>query len=320
MSALRTARASESRGLLLVMLSAVSWGTVGVTTQTLYTISATNPQSVGFFRLALALPALLGTAAGAMGWRVLRVSRRDLALMTLLGTMTALYQVCYFSAIRHVGVVVATMTTLCSAPVLVAVASSLMLRERPPARILAALLGAVSGTALLVGGRPGGPLPGSMAAGVALSLASASGYAVVTLCNRSLAARCHPLQTVSIGFSIGAAVLLAFAVPGGVVASYSPRGWVLLAWLGLVPTALAYALFAAGMRTVSATAASVATLLEPLTSTALAWLLLGERLGAVGALGASLLCGAMLVLLGATSPFSRARRTPGPAAPSRRVR
>ena len=61
--------------------------------------------------------------------------------------------------------------------------------------------------------------------------------------------------------------------------------------------ALAYALFAAGMRTVGPTAASVATLLEPLTSTALAWLIFGERFGPTGSAGALLLCGAMLVLL-----------------------
>jgi len=51
------------------------------------------------------------------------------------------------------------------------------------------------------------------------------------------------------------------------------------------------------MRTVGPTAASVATLLEPLTSTALAWLIFGERFGPTGSAGALLLCGAMLVLL-----------------------
>jgi drug/metabolite transporter, DME family len=291
----RDARAR--RGLLLVMSSAVAWGTVGVATQTLYGISATNPHSVGFLRLALALPALVAAGAATLGRRMLRVGPRDLALMALLGAMTALYQVCYFSAIRQVGVAAATVITLCSAPVIVAVLSSLLLQERLSARVLAALAGAIAGTALLVGGGSPGHLPGSMATGAALALASACGYAVVTLCNRSLAARCHPLQTVSIGFAIGAALLLAFALPRGLVVRYPLSGWALLAWLGLIPTALAYALFAAGMRTVGATAASIATLLEPLTSTTLAWLALGERLGPWGAVGALLLGGAMVGLL-----------------------
>jgi drug/metabolite transporter, DME family len=298
MSTRREPRAAASRGLFLVMLSAVTWGTVGVATQTLYGISAANPQSVGFFRLALALPALFTFGATALGRRMLRVAPRDLALMVLLGAMTALYQLCYFSAIRHVGVAAATVVTLCSAPGIVAVLSALLLRERPSPRVIAALLGATAGTALLVGGGASDHAHGSMAAGAALALGSAAGYAIVTLCNRSLASRCHPLQTVSIGFTVGATLLLAFALPSGLVASYSLPGWALLAWLGLVPTALGYVLFATGMRTVGATAASVATLLEPLTSTALAWFVLGERLGAAGSAGAFLLAAAMLVLLG----------------------
>ena len=41
---------AESRnGLLLIMLAAVMWGTVGITTKTLYGLSATNPLSIGFY-------------------------------------------------------------------------------------------------------------------------------------------------------------------------------------------------------------------------------------------------------------------------------
>lgn len=72
--------------------------------------------------------------------------------------------------------------------------------------------------------------------------------------------------------------------------------WVLLVYLGLIPTALAYVLFFGGLRYTTATTASIATLLEPLTSTALAWLLFGERLGPLGLLGAVLLLGAIALL------------------------
>ena len=303
MSTHRDARARAGSGLFLVMLSAVAWGTVGVATQTLYRISATNPQSVGFFRLALALPALFAVGAISLGRRMVRVAARDLALMALLGAMTALYQLCYFSAIRHVGVAAATVVTLCSAPAMVAALSALVLRERPSAQVVTALLGAIAGTALLVGGGPAAR--GSTSTGAALALCSAAGYAVVTLCNRSLAARCHPLQIVSIGFTVGAILLLTFAAlaaPDGLVVRYPLPGWAILAWLGLVPTALAYVLFAAAMRTVGATAASVATLLEPLTSAALAWIVLGERLGTSGGAGALLLGAAMLVLVSGRGP------------------
>jgi DME family drug/metabolite transporter len=63
-----------------------------------------------------------------------------------------------------------------------------------------------------------------------------------------------------------------------------------------VPTALAYVCFLAGMRHTTATVATIATLIEPLTSTTLAWLLFGERLGPLGLLGGALLLGAIGLL------------------------
>lgn len=82
----------------------------------------------------------------------------------------------------------------------------------------------------------------------------------------------------------------------GLHLSYPPAGWLLLLYLGVVPTALAYALFLLGMRHIAATAASIVTLLEPLVAAGLAWLLLGERLGPLGLLGATLLLGAVALL------------------------
>ena len=53
-----SASKSSRRGALLILLAATLWGTVGVSTQALYHLTATNALSIGFFRLALATPAL----------------------------------------------------------------------------------------------------------------------------------------------------------------------------------------------------------------------------------------------------------------------
>ena len=80
----------------------------------------------------------------------------------------------------------------------------------------------------------------------------------------------------------------------------------LLLYLGLVPTALAYVLFLTGMRSITATVASIATLIEPLTSTVLAWLLFDEQLGPLGLFGAALLLGAIGLLYRGESRRTRA--------------
>ena len=281
------------------MLAAVLWGTVGVTTKSLYALSQTNPLSVGFFRLALAAPALLATCGLAVGARMFAVARRDAIVVVVIGAMMALYQACYFAAIPRVGVAIATLITLCTAPVIVAASSALFMGERFTRAISGAMACALAGTALLVGFAPGASSSQADApSGVLLALGSAAAYAVLTLCSRHLAGRYHPLQPIAIGFTLGALALAAFAIasPGGLVVSYPAVGWLHLLYLGLVPTAFGYFVFLAGMRTTPATVATLITLVEPLTSTFLAWLIFDERLGPTGALGALLLLAAMVVL------------------------
>ena len=72
----------------------------------------------------------------------------------------------------------------------------------------------------------------------------------------------------------------------------SARDVVLLLVLGLACTALAHTLFIASLRTLSAHTASVVTALEPVYG--IAFLLLGETLGARTIAGAVLLVGAAL--------------------------
>jgi DME family drug/metabolite transporter len=64
-------------------------------------------------------------------------------------------------------------------------------------------------------------------------------------------------------------------------------------FLGIVPTAIAYGAFFLGLRHAHPTAAALATMLEPLTATALAVALNGERLSLAGVLGSLLISGAL---------------------------
>jgi DME family drug/metabolite transporter len=292
-----TTRVESQRGLLQVMLAAVLWGTVGVTTKSLYAISGANPLSIGFFRLAFSVPVLALACWLMLRRRAFAVRRRDLGLMMLMGAMLALYQVCYFGAIQRIGVSVAVLITLCTAPVIVALLSAVFLRERLTWLVLAALASALVGTVLLIDLHPGGGMEDSSTLiGVLLAFISATGYALIALLSRALAGRYHPLQSMSIGFAVGAVMLLLIALPTGFVVGYPADAWLHLLYLGVVPTALAYFVFFAGMRHTPATVASIATLIEPLTGTILAALLFGERLGRTGWLGALLLIGAMLML------------------------
>jgi DME family drug/metabolite transporter len=73
-------------------------------------------------------------------------------------------------------------------------------------------------------------------------------------------------------------------------------GLALAVFLGAIPTALAYVLFARGLRHLTPGETATLTLAEPLTATGLGILALGERPGAIAAIGAGLVLAGLLAL------------------------
>ena len=284
---------SFRRGPVLVTLASALWGTVGVASKVLQGIENVPPLVVGFFRLAIAVPLLLAWCWAQLSFSTFRFAGRDVLRIVALGGAMALYQVCYFRAVRDIGVALATLITLCSAPVLVGILATLTLKERITPRIAAALILGLTGAALLVGApaRAGNP------AGVAWALGSAFAYATFVLCSRALAHH-HPGKIIVVGFGTGALFLMPFALAADVTfGSWPLMAWGALIYMGLIPTALAYLLYFKGMRDTHATQATLITLTEPLTATILAYALFRERLGAAAIAGALMLMATLVVLL-----------------------
>ena len=283
-------------GLWFIVLTALLWGTIGLTAQSLYNVADLGALGIIFYRLVIAIPVLGLALVSLRGRRALTFRKADLGAVFLMGVAFALFQLGYFAAVARTGVAAATLITICTAPVLVALLSAAFLRERLSTRVLSSLALAVVGTALLIDVQPPAlAVEGQRALGYLSALGAALSYALMVLSSRRLAAHYHPLQATALTFTVAVLVLLPFSL-SAITVQLSPAAWGLLLYLGLVPTALGYVLFVVGMRTMEATVASIITLLEPLTATLLAWLLLGERLGVWGALGGALLLTAIVRL------------------------
>src|SRR5262249_45463252 len=163
-------------------------------------------------------------------------------------------------------------------------------------RTVLALGCAIVGVALLVGFDRLAERGASTWAGVGLALLSAASFGLIQVCGRVLANRYHPMQTLSVFFFVVVLALVPITLVHGFVTTYPLMGWLLLAHLGLGISVLGFALLVLGLRTTPVTTAAIVSLLEPLTSTLLAWLLLGERLGPLGFFGAALLLSAMVIV------------------------
>jgi drug/metabolite transporter, DME family len=238
------------------------------------------------------------------------------ALVTGFGL--AVYQTAYFASVQQAGLTVATMVTLGSGPVLVAVGARLTLSERTGGAGTAAVVSGVIGLVLLMCGADGNTGPAPLL-GIGYALLSAAGYAGVTLLGRFSGRRNAggAFEATVTGFAVGTVCLLPMALLEGVLPDMERAAWTLglILYLGAVPTALAYTLFFVGLGAVRATTASVVALVEPLTAAVIGILVFDERLNATILTGTALLLFAVL-FLAADEGGGRAatRRTPDPSA------
>jgi DME family drug/metabolite transporter len=135
------------------------------------------------------------------------------------------------------------------------------------------------------------------APGIALAVVAGGSYAVYTLAAKRMLNRGHaPEAVMAVAFGLGAVVLLPallLSSPGWLLQG---DGIALALFLGIVPTALAYLLFARGLRRLSASETATLTLAEPLTAGVLGAVVLAEPLTAMSAAGAGLVLAGLLAL------------------------
>ncbi|MFT4187842.1 MAG: DMT family transporter [Aeromicrobium sp.] len=282
-------------GLIQVCLAGVLWGTAGLVAAVLHDDHGLGATTTSAWRMVVATAALLAFVMIAQRTRqvVAAVRARPLT-MVVLGCGTAVYQGLYFLAVLAVGVSVATVVSLGLAPLLAAAWEHSRTRTRPTLRELLVLTAALVGLVLVSLASAGHGAPGDdPALGVLLAVAAGATYAVTTVLGHHLARDVDPLALTTGGTTVGAVVLAPFlilaAAQGGPVVATDPTALLLVVYLGVVTMALSYGLLYAGLRTVAGSAATVATLVEPLSAAALAVWLLDERLTAPAVLGGLLI-------------------------------
>lgn len=279
----RAPQAARLSGVLLVVSATALFGTIG-------TARVLGPDasswSVGGLRLLVAAVALVAVAVwmdGHLPFRSLLLRRESL----LAGAGQAAFQVTFLTAVQLTGVAVGTLVAIGSAPLV----TGLLTRAVNPRWLLSTGLGLVGLTLLVTGSAEGVSAPG-----VVLALGAGVSYAVYTTASSRLAVEAPPASVTAAGFVVAAALLAPALLVTDNAWVTEPSGLALLAYLALAATALAYLLFVRGLRSVPAATAQTLGLTEPVVATLLATLLLDERLTVTGAVGASLVGLALLLL------------------------
>lgn len=281
------------RGILLILLAAILWGTTGVSARFINEIYPLSPLTIGAWRLLFASPILILISFLSKSSKE-PLKKEHLGIFLIYGVTVATYQLCFFSAISFAMVSTATLIAICTAPIFVAILSKVFLQERLTSRVFIALTLAIGGTILIMDiYQLNLSLDSNSSLGYLLALGAGLSYAIYAVAGKSLLTHYSPLRIVSITFSLGALFMLPFiAVPTDLPIAV----WAILLFLGVVPTALAYIIYTTGLKSTTATNAAIASLFEPLTATLLALILIGERLNLMQSIGAVLLFSALSII------------------------
>jgi drug/metabolite transporter (DMT)-like permease len=255
-------RASHSKGVALVALSTVTWGSGGL-----------------FVRL---LPLDLGTV---LFWRglfaaifigafvLLRFGRSLPGLLTAMGSQGILITLCstastilFVAGVQHTSVANA-FTILAALPFVAAAIAWLWLGEHPSVPTLAASAIALAGIIIMFKPTAGGPRPGDL-----LAVLGTLAQALMTVAiRRNQHVEVLPIAWLSVLLSVAIAVPLADSL-----LAPTPRDYAVAAGFGLIAVALGQVLYMTGSALIPAPLTSLIGTMEAPIAALWAWIGIGE--------------------------------------------
>jgi drug/metabolite transporter, DME family len=292
---LKMAGMNSGRGVVMVLLAAVLWGTTG-TAQSLAP-AGLSPYAVGAWRLLLA-----GLFFAAVA---LRSDHRPLTLrghavaVVIAGAAMAAYNLAFFAGVRETGVAIGTAVALGSGPIWAGLLQMLFAGRWPSGVWWLGTLLAVAGGVLLVLGGDG--LIEVSPGGVVLCALAGLSYAVYALISKQLVGAAAPEIVTLWVFGVAALIAMPLA---GIAAWRLGTGWLpggaqvlMVVYLGVVTCGVAYLLFNHALRHVGGPTAVTLALAEPVVAFTLAVVVVGEQPAAAAFAGLALVLMGLLVVV-----------------------
>jgi drug/metabolite transporter (DMT)-like permease len=293
------AQASERRGQTYVALAALAWSTAGVLQRGLSVNAATQVA----VRAAFAGVAILAYVVVAERGRVVEacrsVGRAGVGFAVAIASASA----CFIVALNHT-TVAHVLFIQAMAPVLAALLAWMALGERTSARTAAALVVALAGVGVMIGGPGGGSLLGD-----GLSLLMAFSFAVSIVISRH-----RKDVSMAPATCLAQILLLAAFLPFSTPAAVPGDDLLALAALGAGQIGLGLVLLTLGARLIPAAQVALISLLEVVLGPLWVWLAVDERPTAATLVGGAVVV--VAVVLQAAGGSRRTREAPaGPVGP-----
>ncbi|HIU73690.1 MAG TPA: EamA family transporter [Candidatus Aphodousia faecipullorum] len=284
-------------GIALAASAAILWGSAG--TAQSFIEGELSPYWVGALRLFFAVcffwPLLClnhkkSTAASASS---IAVPYPVLVLMA--GLAMAFFNLGFFNSVKIAGIALGSCTIIGSAPVWAGVIETIVYKKRPNRMWLIGIVIAVAGGVLMAVAQAQSVTVNPF--GLLLCVITGFCYASYSLLAKELVKITTPLRATTHTFSV--AVLV--AAPAAFIASGMPsvdlHDALIVLYLGVVVTGVAYLLYGTALKTTSVSTCVALGLLEPVTAFILAIVVVGEAVNAGACLGLVAILGGLYFVL-----------------------
>ena len=287
MEYIKSAKANRRIGLILIIISATSFGVMPIFARLAYNAGA-EPITVLFLRFTIAavvmnLIMVLGRTVYPRGLILLE--------LILLGAICYVGEsLAYFLALKMTSAGLVALL-LYIYPALVTALSAIFLKEHLTRVKIVALFLALSGTALTLRISGGGSL-----LGILLGIAAAVDYAIYILLGSRILRRSGPMGSTTVIISSTAGVYAGIVAIRGVTYPATSTGWISIIAIALISTVLAFITFFAGLKRIGPTSASTLSTVEPIVAVVLAAIVLGETISPFQIFGGILILAAVVLL------------------------
>ncbi len=262
----------------MLLTSAVLWGGAWVAAKVV--VAEIHPFVAGSIRFWIAFGILL-----PLLWRQegrIDVAWRDLPLLAFQGaTGVFLYNVMFLKGMQITSPVNGSLI-VAAGPVITALLSAALLRERVLVRQWAGFIVSLAGVlAIISHGSPSALWEIRFNAGDLMIVISTLSWSLYSVGGKAAMKRFSPLATTTLSCGLGAVMLTLVSIPhwsGLQPAQVSVSAWGSLAFLALLASALAFVLWFAGIQVVGASRAAIFQNVVPLSAAVLAMFFLAERL------------------------------------------
>ncbi|MEZ0481882.1 EamA family transporter [Planococcus sp. SSTMD024] len=278
----------QIKAYIWVLFAAMLWGTTG-TAQT-FLMGEAHPLTIGAARLAIGGFGLLAFVWISGKLKGVGIPWLWVALSAL---CMALFQPFFFSAVQLTGVAIGTVVAIGSAPAFSGILEALVLKRKPERVWVFSSVLSVAGCILLFANRDSYVVDPF---GVILGLLAGLAFAGYAMFSKNVLALMDVVPAVAVIFSLSGIGLLPFLFFLDIGYLAEPQNLMIVAYLGLAATSLAYLLFSSGLKAIPSSSAVTLSLAEPLTASILGVAVVGEALSGQSWAGVALLIGGIALL------------------------